>query len=118
MSGRQVPGPQTPFSLNPDPDQNKEDTTFISVLACEFCIPLSLPIQFCPLLNQNFEKNAKDPAKIPELWIQNPKVFCRFSWSSNIFVKDKSCHIKHYTMGNQSQYSERRNTTCFARIDV
>ena len=52
----------TNFSLIPDPDQNKEDTSFISVVANDVYIPLSRPIHFCSLPNQNFEENAKDPA--------------------------------------------------------
>ena len=42
--GRHVPGSQPPFSLIPDLDQNKEDTTFISVVAYGGYIPLSRPI--------------------------------------------------------------------------
>ena len=51
---RHVPGSQPPFRLIPDPDQNKEDTPFISVVAYDVCIPVSRPIQFCLLSNQNF----------------------------------------------------------------
>ena len=39
----------------------KDDTSFASAAAYEVYIPLSRPIQCCPLPNQNFEKNAQDP---------------------------------------------------------
>ena len=55
---RHVLGSQPPFSLIPEPDQNKEDTAIISVVDYGVYIPLSRPIQFFPLPNQNFEKNA------------------------------------------------------------
>ena len=74
-----MPGSQPPFSLIPDPEQKKEDKSFISVLAYGVYIPLSRPIQFYPLTNQNFEKNAKDPADPAKPWIQDP------SWFSPIF---------------------------------
>ena len=41
---RHVPGSQPPFPSIPDPDQNKEDASFISVVAYDVYIPLSLPI--------------------------------------------------------------------------
>ena len=53
---RHVPGSQPHFSLIPDPEQNKEDTTIISVVDYGVYIPLSRPIQFFHLPNQNFEK--------------------------------------------------------------
>ena len=83
---RHVPGSQPPFSLIPDTDQNKEDTSFISVVGYGAYIPLSRPIQFCPLTNQNFEKNAQDPAGPAEPWIQDPSVFLP------IFMEFKSFH--------------------------
>ena len=70
-----MPGSQPPFSLIPDPNQNKEDTSFISVVAYDVYIPLSHPIQFCLLPNQNFEKNTRDPADPAEPWIQDPSGF-------------------------------------------
>ena len=72
---RHVPGSRPPFSLIPDPDQNKEDTSFISVVAYGVYIPLSRPIQFCLLPNQNFEKNAKDLEDPAKPWIQDPSGF-------------------------------------------
>ena len=63
------------FSLLPDPDQNREDASFISVVARGVYIPLSRPIQICPLPYQKFEKNARDPADPAELWIQDPSGF-------------------------------------------
>ena len=56
------PGSQPLFSLIPDPGQNKADTSIISAVIYGAYIPLSRPIQFCPLFSQNFEKNVKDPA--------------------------------------------------------
>ena len=77
-------GSQPPFYLIPDPDQNKEDTSVISVVAYGVYIPLSRPIQFCPLPNQNFEKNAKHPADPAEPWVQDPSGFLP------IFMRSKS----------------------------
>ena len=54
------------FFFISDPDQNKEDTPFISVVAYGVYIPLSRSIQFCILPNQDFEKNAKDLADLTE----------------------------------------------------
>ena len=70
-----APGSQPPFSLNPNPDQNMVVVLFIFIAA--YCIynHLTRPTQFCTLLDQNFEKNAQDPARIPEPWIQDPKRF-------------------------------------------
>ena len=72
---RHVPGPQPPFSLTPDPDQNKEDTSLIPVVFYGVYIRLSRRIQFCPLTNLNFEKNVQDPGDITEPWIQDPSEF-------------------------------------------
>ena len=72
LPNRHVPGSQPPFSLIPDPDQSKEDTSIISVVVYGVYIPLSRPFQFCPLPNQNFENNAQDPA---EPWIRDPNGF-------------------------------------------
>ena len=84
-----MPGSQSPFSLIPDPDQNKEDTSFISVRAYGDYIPLSHPIQFCPLPNQIFEKNAQDPADPTKPWIQEPSGFLP------IFMGFKSFHQRN-----------------------
>ena len=73
------------FSLIQDPDHNKEDTSFISVVAYSVYIPLSHPIQFCALPNQNFDKNVQDPVNPAELWIQDPSGFLL------IFMGFKSC---------------------------
>ena len=87
LIGRHVPGSQPPFCLNPDPDENKEDTAFISVVGVY--IPLSHPIQFCPIPNQNFEKNVQDPADLAEPWIQDPSGFLP------IFMGFKSFHQRN-----------------------
>ena len=84
-----MPGSRPPLSLIPDPDQNKEDTSFISVVAYGVYIPLSRPIQFCPLPNQNFEKNAQDPADPAKPWIQDPSGFLP------IFMGFKSFHQRN-----------------------
>ena len=34
--------------------------------------------------------------------------FCLFSWGSKHFINEISCHIRHYSMDNQAQYSEVR----------
>ena len=59
-----MPGSQPPliFFLLPDTDQNNEDTPIISVVVHGVYILVSRPIQYCPLPNQNFEKNSQDPA--------------------------------------------------------
>ena len=44
------------FSLNPDPDQNQEYTSFISDVACWVYNLLSRLTQFCSLPSKNFEK--------------------------------------------------------------
>ena len=83
---RHMPRSQPDFALIPDSDQNKEDTSFISVVAYDVYIPLSRPSQFCLLPNQNFEKNAQDPADPAEPWIQDPSGFLP------IFMGFKSFH--------------------------
>ena len=82
-----MPGSQPPFFI-PDPGQNKEDTSIISVVVYCGYIPLSRPIQFCPLPNQNFEK-AQDPADPADPWIQDP------SGVLPIFVGLKSFHQRN-----------------------
>ena len=103
---RHVPGSQPPFSLIPNPDQNKTDTTFISVVAYGVYIPLLCPIQFCPLTKQNFLKNAQDPACPAEPGSRIRVGFCRFSRGSNNFIQENPCHIQSYSIDNQVQYSE------------
>ena len=44
VTSRHMPGSQPPFSLIPDPYQNKEDTPFISVVVYGVYIPLPHPI--------------------------------------------------------------------------
>ena len=75
-----MPGSQPPFSLIPNPDENKDAKSFISVLAYGVYIPLSCPIQLCLLPSQNFEKNDQDPADPAEPWIQDQ------SWFTSIFM--------------------------------
>ena len=100
-----MPGSQPSFSFIPDSDQNEEDTSFISVVACGVYIFLSRPIQFCLLLNPNFEKNTQDPADPAEPWIQDPSGFLEISWDSNHFIKESpvTLHIIAWTI--------RHNTT-------
>ena len=70
-----MPGSQPQLSLIPDPDQNKEDTSLISVVAYGFYVPLSRLIQFCPVPSQSFEKNAQDTGDPAKPWIQDPSAF-------------------------------------------
>ena len=84
-----MPGSQPPFSLIPEADTNKGDTSFISVVVYGVYILLSRPIQFCPLPNQNFEKNAKDTGDPAEPWIQDPSGFLQ------IFMGFKSFNQKN-----------------------
>ena len=97
-----MPGSQPPFSWIPDPDQNKEDISIISVVAYGVYIPLSRPIQFCLLPSQNFDINVQDPADPAEPWMQYPSrllpIFMGF--------KEIPCLITHCSMDNQAQYSE------------
>ena len=67
-----MPGSQPHSSFIPDLDQNKEDKSFLSVAGDGV---YSRPIKFRPLANQNFEKNAQDPANTAEPWIQDPSGF-------------------------------------------
>ena len=85
-----MPGSQALFPLIPDPDQNKVDTLFIFVVACGIYIALSRLIQFCLLPNQNFEKNAQDPADPEEPWIQDLSLFLL------IFRGFKSFHQRNH----------------------
>ena len=84
-----MPGSQPHFSLIPDPDQNEEDTSLISVVYYGVYIPLSRPIQLCPLTNLNFEKNTQDPEDPAEPWIQDPSKFLP------IFMGFKSFHQRN-----------------------
>ena len=86
----QVPRSQPYFSLNPDPDQKKEDTSFLSFVAYGVCIPLSFPIKFRPLPNRNFEENAKGPARIPEPWIQDPQGYFAYFRGVQIISSKKT----------------------------
>ena len=89
VTGRHVPGSQPPFSLIPDPDENKEDRSFNSAAAYDIYSPLSRPIQFCCLPNQNVDKIAKDPGDPVEPWIQDPSGFLP------IFMRFKSFHQRN-----------------------
>ena len=105
---RHVPGSQPPFSLIPDPGQNKYDTSFISVVA--YGVYILLYSQFNFVLYQT--KNSRKMPKILKiLWNHGSRIrvgFCRFPWGSNNFIKEIPCHIKHFNMDNQAQYSEVR----------
>ena len=76
--------PRHLFSLIPDPDQNKKDTYFISVVAYGYYVTLSCPIQFCLLSNQNFEM-----PKILQI-LRNPG--SKIPWVLPIFMVFKSFH--------------------------
>ena len=106
VTDRHVPGSQSPFSLIPDPDQNKEAISFFCVVTYGVFITLSHPIQFCHLTNQ---KSRKMPKILQILRNPGSKIrvgFYRFSWGSNHVIKEIPCHIKHYIMDNQAQNSE------------
>ena len=106
FTGRHVPGSKTPFSFIPNPDQNKVDTLFISVVAYGVYIPLLRPIQFRLQTNKNFEKMPKNLQILMNPGSKIRVGFCRSSWGSNHFIKEIPCHITHYRMENQAQYSE------------
>ena len=80
----------------PYPDQSKEETSLISVVADGVYIPFSRSIQFCLLPSQNFEKNAQDPGDLAEPWFQDPGGFLTILRTSNSFIKEIPCHLKHY----------------------
>ena len=63
--------------------------SFISVVAYGVYIFLCRPTQFYPLPHQNFEKSAKDPASIPQYWIQDPKEFLPILMGYNLRIQDK-----------------------------
>ena len=110
---------QPPFSVIPDPDQNKEDASFTSVVAYDVFILLSHPIQFCPLPNQKFEKNAQDSADPAKPCIQDPSGFLPIlmRFKSYHFIKEIACHIQIITWTIRSNSPNYRRS-CFARIDV
>ena len=83
-----MPGSQPPF-LIPYCDQNKEDTSFNSVVAYGVNIPHARPIQFCLLPNHFFVKNVKDPADPAEHWTKDPSGFLP------IFMGFKSFHQRN-----------------------
>ena len=103
MAARHAPGSQPPFSLNPDPDKNKDDAYSILVVAYSSYIPLSRPNQFCPLLDQNFEKNAQDLLRIPDPVSQ--RVFAYFHGVQKHFMGEITYHVKHFSIDNQMQCS-------------
>ena len=84
------------FSLRPDPDQTKGYKLIVgigtkgSVVAHCHDIRVSRQTQFCPLPHQNFERHAKDPARIPEHWIQDPKWFLVFRMGFEPFHQTKT----------------------------
>ena len=89
------PGSQPPFSLIPDPDQNKEDTSLISVVPCSVYIPISRPIQFYFFQTKI---SRKMPKILQNLWYPGSKIqvgFCRFSWGSKHFIEEIPCPITH-----------------------
>ena len=68
--------------------------------------PFSRPIQFCPLPNHNFEKNARNLGEPAEPWIQNPSGFLPIFMEFKSFHEKIPCHIKHYSMDKHAQYSQ------------
>ena len=100
---------QLTFSLNPDPDENLEVTSFISVVVYRVYIPLSRPTQFCQLFNNNkLKKNVRDPPRIPKKWIKDPKRVLLIFMGLEFFSQRKLCHTKYYSKENQRKYSEAR----------
>ena len=96
---RYVPGPQSHFSLYLDGDQNKEDTVFTYVVDYGIYIHTSRPIQFCCFPNENFEKNAQEPARIPETWIHDPKGVLQIFTEFKLFHRRKPLSYKTFYYG-------------------
>ena len=80
--------------------------SLISVVAYGAYIPLSRPSQFCLLPNPNFQKMPKILRILRSSESKIRAGFCRFSWGSSYFIKEVPCHIPHYNMDNQAQYSK------------
>ena len=100
-----MPGSRLPFSLNPDPDQSKEDVSIISVVAYCADIPFHFRLNFALYL-------AKISSKMPKILPESRKPgsnirkgFYPFSYGSNNSIKEKN-HIKTLNMDNQAQCSE------------
>ena len=106
VKDKHVSGSQPPFSLIPYSDQNKEDTSTISVVGYGVYIPC--PTRFNSVLYQT--KISTKLLKILQI-LRNPLSrirvgFCQFAWGSNHFIEKIPYHITHYNMDNQAQYSE------------
>ena len=84
---RHVPGSQTPFSLNPDPDPNKGDISFIYYYLCCNLLPLCPPSTFNSSL---FFTASNIREKCPGSF-QDPAVLC--SGSERIFTDFHRVHI-------------------------
>ena len=99
-----MPGSQPRFSLIPDPDENNEDTSFISVAACGVYVPIH--VRFNSVFYQpNISIKMAKILKL--LWNPGFKIrvaFCRFSRGTNNFIKEIPSHITHYSMVKQPQY--------------
>ena len=115
---RHVPGSQRPFSLNPDPDKNMEIASFISVVT--YCIYIGLlhPTQFCPLPHRNSKKSVKDPVRIPESRIQDPKGFLPIFMGSNHSIKQNPSHISIMARAIRRNTRKCRSTSGSVGIDV
>ena len=83
-----MPGSQPPVSFIPDPDQNREDTSFISVVAYGVYIPFHVRFDSV-LYKSKFRENAQDPADPAEPWIHDPSGFL------SIFIRFKSFHQRN-----------------------
>ena len=93
----------------------------IYVVAYGLYIPLSPPSQFCPLPNQNFETNSRDPADRAEPWIQDSSGFLPNFVGFKAFHQINPLSYKtlwhgHWTISRNTQKFHR--SSCFARIDV
>ena len=104
---RPVPGSQPPFSLNQNPDQNKEDTWFISVVAYDHCIKPFMFNSILPFTSPKFRakchRSSHDPGTLGP---GTQTVSTDFHGVQIISSKKHPAIKKYYTMDNQAQFSE------------
>ena len=103
---RHVPGSQSPFSLIPDPDQNKKYTSFISVVAYGvYILPFTCDSIVFFLTIQNFQKKCSiSCGSCGTLDPRSDRVFADFRGLNIISSMKSPCLITHYSMDNQVQY--------------
>ena len=107
-----VPGSQPRFSLTPDLDQNKKIHYLFPLKLIALISPFPVPLISVPHHTRisrkapNILPGSRNPgSKIrmdPESILK--PIFMGFHFQ--LLYQRKHCHIKHYSMDNQAQYSE------------